>query len=256
MREIKFKICDYLREATIEGNIIKLPSGQLAREEYMQVKKKLEGIGGKWKGGKTYGFIFDVNPEKLLKEIIEGNNINLKKDFQYFATPKKIADKLVYYADIQNHDTILEPSAGQGAIIKAINKYSDIRPDCYELMEQNRIILKENPEVYFKLIGNDFLRSESKEYSKIIANPPFTKNQDIEHIYKMFERLGNGGRLVSIASNHWKQSQNKKETNFRNWLDKHNAEIVEIESGEFKESGTNISCCIIIINKEVVAGSN
>ena len=72
----------------------------------------------------------------------------------------------------------------------------------------------------------------------------------------MFERLGNGGRLVTIASNHWKTSQNKKETNFRNWLDKHNAEIIEIESGEFKESGTNISCCIIIINKEVVAGSN
>lgn len=245
-----FKVCDYLRNAIIEGNIIKLPSGQLAREEYMQVKKKLEGIGGRWKGGKIYGFVFNTNPENLLKEIVNGNNINLKKDFQFFATPEKLANKLVYYADIQNHDTILEPSAGQGAIIKAINKVSVVSPFCYELMEQNRLILSES-NLRYRLLGNDFLKCESGEYSKIIANPPFTKNQDIEHIYKMYERLGCSGRLVTIASNHWKNCQNKKETEFREWLDKINADIIEIESGEFKESGTNISCCIIIINKGV-----
>jgi hypothetical protein len=30
---------------------------------------------------------------------------------QFFATPEKLADELVYLADLKQHDTILEPSA-------------------------------------------------------------------------------------------------------------------------------------------------
>ncbi len=52
-----------------------------------------------------------------------------------------------------------------------------------------------------------------------------------------------------MASNHWKNSSNKKETEFRSWLENVDAEIEEVESGIFKESGTNIATCIISISK-------
>lgn len=87
------------------------------------------------------------------------------------------------------------------------------------------------------------------KYNKIIANPPFNKNQDIDHIKEMYSILVDGGRLVSVSSKHWLTSNNKKETEFRCWLDDVNAEIYEIESGTFKESGTMIETCVIIINK-------
>lgn len=38
---------------------------------------------------------------------------------QDYLTPEKLADELVEIAELEQHDTILEPSAGQGAIIKA-----------------------------------------------------------------------------------------------------------------------------------------
>jgi hypothetical protein len=38
--------------------VVKLPNQQLDRKEYLEVKKKLELIGGKWKGGKIQGFEF------------------------------------------------------------------------------------------------------------------------------------------------------------------------------------------------------
>jgi len=94
-----FNVNEYLKDVIIEGNLVKLPLGQLDRKEYMEVKKKLELIGGKWKGGNTQGFVFEQDPKELLDKVCEGENINLKKEFQFFETPEKIADKLVYYAD-------------------------------------------------------------------------------------------------------------------------------------------------------------
>ena len=232
-----------------ENNIIKLPNTQLDRKTYLDVKKAIELIGGKWKGGKVFGFVFKTNPTNLLKQIANGENRNLKKEFQFFATPKKLAEKLVYLADLKQHDTILEPSSGQGAIIEQINNVSDVIPDCFEIMDTNRMILKES-NLKFNLIDNDFLKSDNKEYTKIIANPPFSKNQDITHVYKMFEKLAPRGRIVTIMSKHWQNSTNKKETQFRKFLENINAEITEINSGEFKESGTTISTVLVIINKK------
>lgn len=245
------KKTDVLKQCTVEGNIIKLPNTQLSRKDYLDVKKSLELIGGKWKGGKTYGFVFSEDPSELLKQIANGENRNLKKEFQFFATPKLLALELVRHARIKISHSILEPSAGQGAIVKAIN---EIIPDkevfCYELMPTNLTILKKINNV--NLLGEDFLNSKETEhiiFDRIIANPPFSKNQDITHVKEMYRRLRAGGRLVTVTSKHWQLSSNKKETSFRNWLKEVNAQIEEIPAGTFKESGTKIAAAIVIIDK-------
>jgi hypothetical protein len=58
-------------------------------------------IGGKWKGGKVFGFVFATDPTELLDQIANGEKRNLKKEFQFFATPEKLADELVYLADLE-----------------------------------------------------------------------------------------------------------------------------------------------------------
>ena len=242
---------EVLQKCTIEGNIIKLPNTQLDRKLYQEVAKSLELIGGKWKGGKVYGFVFQTDPTDLLEEIVNGEKRNLKKEFQFFATPETLANKLVYLANINQNDTILEPSAGQGAIIKAINKVCDIVPDCYELMDVNTIILNKSG-LKFNLIGDDFLKNDGKKYSKIIANPPFTKNQDIDHLKEMYKCLSYGGRLVCITSESWINGSNKKQIEFKNWLEDIKAQVLDIEKGTFKESGTNVGAKIVIINKNEI----
>ena len=86
---------EVLQKCTVEGNVVKLPNVQLDRNEYLEVKKALELIGGKWKGGKVFGFVFATDPTDLLAEIANGEKQNLKKEFQFFATPEKLADELV-----------------------------------------------------------------------------------------------------------------------------------------------------------------
>jgi len=241
---------EVLQNCKVDGTTVKLPSEQLDRKLYQEVAKSLELIGGKWKGGKVMGFVFVSDPTDLLDQIANGEKRNLKKEFQFFATPEKLADELVYLADLKQHDTILEPSAGQGAIIRAMNKVCDVVPNCFELMDVNIIILNKS-ELRFNLIGNDFLKNSGKTYSKIIANPPFTKNQDIDHLKEMYNCLSQGGRLVCITSESWVNGSQKKQVEFKNWLNDVDAEIVDIERGAFKESGTMVGGKIIIINKSL-----
>lgn len=61
-----------LQNAIVEGNVIKLPPVQLERNIYLEVKKSLESIGGKWKSGKVQGFVFEQDPTELLARIARG----------------------------------------------------------------------------------------------------------------------------------------------------------------------------------------
>lgn len=241
---------EVLQRCIIEDKVVKLPDIQLDGKLYLEVKKALELIGGKWKGGKVYGFIFQSDPTDLLSQIASGENRNLKKEFQFFVTPSHLADQLVELAEVNDTQMILEPSAGQGAIIEAIERRLGSGKGnivAIELMDVNCAILNQKG---YHVEQEDFLSTPNQPiYDRIIANPPFSKNRDIDHIRRMYECLKDGGRIVSVASNHWKDSTNKKEVEFRNWLNEIGAEIKNIPSGTFKESGTNISACIIIINK-------
>jgi hypothetical protein len=239
-----------LQNCTVEGTMVKLPKEQLERKLYQDVAKSIELIGGKWKGGKTMGFVFITDPTNLLDQIANGEKRNLKKEFQFFATPEKLADELVYLADLKSYDTVLEPSAGQGAIIKAINKVCEVKPDCYELMDLNTVILNKT-DLNFNLIGQDFLKNKGKTYSKIIANPPFSKNQDIDHLKEMYNCLSRGGKLVCITSESWVNGSQKKQVDFKKWLEKLDAEIIDIEKGSFKESGTAVGGKIVVIEKHL-----
>ena len=216
---------EVLKSCVIVGNIVKLPNEKLDRDLYLEVAKSLNLIGGKWKGGKVAGFVFQEDPTELLAEISSGTKRNLKKEHQFFGTPAPIADYLVELAQIKGTDSVLEPSAGQGAIIEAILRVRNDNSIFYcENMPTNAIILdrkfKDKRDINsLSPLNADFLELESlSAFDKVIANPPFSKNQDIDHIKKMYQVCAYGGRIVTIASKHWKHSVNSKETEFRNWL--------------------------------------
>lgn len=243
-----------LQNCTVDGLVVKLPPEQLDRKVYAEVKQALELIGGKWKGGKTYGFVFKTDPTDLLKQIASGEKRNLKKEYQFFATPAALAERMVDLAQIGESEDlpygdILEPSAGQGAIIKAIHETTElITVHCYEPMEVNKLVLGKMDGV--KWLGNDFLLADPGIlYDRIVANPPFTKNQDIDHILKMYSVLKPGGIMVTLSSPSWQYGSQKKQVEFKKWLKEVNAYLQDIPEGAFKESGTSIRTILIKIVK-------
>lgn len=234
-----------IKQGQLIDNIYYLPNIELDRKEYLKLADHLKFLGGKWNRAKK-GFIFDRDIETI--DELLGDNSKKKKELQFFETPEKLANELVALADIDNYTSVLEPSAGRGRIIEAIHrKYPSLMVNYCEINETNRGYLKILSGAY--KLDNDFLKLKGGLHNRIIANPPFSKNQDIEHIMKMYDHLDNGGIMVSIASTHWQFSNNKKETEFRAFLKYTKAEIIKLEENTFQESGTKVKAVIIRILK-------
>lgn len=245
----KWNVAEILKHCTLENNILKLPQVQFNKKSYADAKKWIEEAGGSWQGGKVQGFIFPFNAERVFSILKDGKRCNLQQEYQFFETPDGVADWLVMLAGgIHEDDTVLEPSAGRGALIKAIHRACpSVMVECYELMPENREFLHSLGNVI--LLGEDFAKDSIGSYSKIIANPPFVNNQDIDHVRLMYERLEEGGTLAAITSPHWKFASEKKCAAFRQWIDEVHGQVFEIGAGEFKESGTSISTMAVVIKK-------
>ena len=246
------EIKDIIKDCTIaDGNVIRLPNIQLERADYMKVKKLFESNGGKWKGGKTQGFIFDADVESILARLQGGDTSNRKKKFQFFETPADIAHKLdVRLGDVEPTDRILEPSAGRGALIKAVFENwpeLELTIDCYELMDENREALAEISGV--RLLGNDFMEAEVGMYDKIIANPPFANNQDVKHVTKMWEHLADGGQMAVIMGCHWQFANDKPSKAFRMFLESIDHDITALPKGTFKSVGTDVESIMLVLWK-------
>lgn len=245
----KWGVEEVLKHCTFKDNIIYLPDVQLNPKSYAEVKKWITEAGGKWTGGKVQGFTFDFDATRVAGILMNGQRCNLQQEFQYFSTPAALAEWLVSLSDVCPDHAVLEPSAGTGAIIKAIHKACpDVIVDVFELMPENRQTLEKMHNV--SLVGEDFTQGVPRVYDRIFANPPFSKNQDVRHVRLMYDALNpDGGEMCVITSRHWVIASEKECMHFREWLQEVGAETHEIPDGVFAESGTNVATMAIVIRR-------
>jgi len=234
--KIKPEVADILANSKVVDNKLFLPEIQLDRKLYLAVNKVLTAIGGKWnRAAKAH--VFKDSPADIIETILlTGEYTDLKKEYQFFETPDFLAKRLVEMAAIKEGETVLEPSAGRGAIAKFIKNCH-----CVELNPENRKFLKENG---FTVVGEDFMDFDV-HYDVIIANPPFTKQQDIDHINRMID-LANR-IVVSVASAAVLFRTNKKTVAFRERIESLGGWIEKLPEKTFAQSGTNVQTCIVYI---------
>jgi type I restriction-modification system DNA methylase subunit len=237
--EITNEVANVLANSRIEGNNLYLPEGQLERKLYVAVNKVLESIKGKW-SRKEKAHIFSDSPLGIVEEILlTGEYIDEKKEYQFFETPIELAKQLVQMANIQEGETVLEPSAGKGRIAGLITGC-----DCIELNPDNQQYLKDNG---FNIIDTDFL-SFWEDYDVIVANPPFSKQQDIAHVKHMIGLAKR--RVVSVMSASVLFRDNKKTVDFRNLIEELGGTIEPLPDNIFAESGTNVKTCVVCVDTE------
>lgn len=240
-----------LKRCTFKDNVLYLPQMQLNKKSYATVKLWVEEAGGKWTGGKVQGFTFDFDATRVASILLKGERCNLAQEFQFFETPAEIADWLVsLVGELDAGMRILEPSAGRGAIVKAIHRVCpEVTVDCYELMPENREFLQTIQNV--RVMGENFEEERAAyQYDIIVANPPFSKNQDIRHLRRMYAWLKPYGVVAAITSTHWTMGQEKACTDFKEWLKKVDAHTYEIGEGQFASSGTKVNTMAIVITKK------
>ena len=235
--QISNEVANVLSNSKMDGNNLYLPEGQLDRKLYVAVNKVLVAIKGKWnRGAKAH--VFNEPPADIVEEILlTGEYVDQKKEYQFFETPDALAKQLIEMADIQDGEAVLEPSAGKGRIARLIEGCY-----CVELNEENRIYLKTN---CFNLVGRDFLEINCN-YDVIVANPPFSKQQDIDHVNKMLDLAKR--RVVSVMSASVTFRDNKKTVDFRERIDSLGGTIELLPEKIFAESGTNVRTCVVVVD--------
>jgi len=255
--KIKDEILNILADCRVEGNVLFLPGEQLDRKTYEAVNKCLENIGGKW-SKKAKGHVFDSDPAPMLDNLVmSGETTDLKKEYQFFPTPREIGDRLCRMAEINEHSRVLEPSAGNGLLVDAIlanNPESvymvELNPDMCQRLRQYVDLSSNSPAV--ALDSGDFLTkglSGQISVNRAVMNPPFSRQQDIDHIMEAYKCLSPGGVLVSICSESPFFRTNRKSLEFTEFLHRCNAEVDTLPEGAFKESGTMVRTRIIKIRK-------
>lgn len=123
-----------------------------------------------------------------------------KKKYNFFETPDTIAEKMAELLDdLGRIAEVLEPSAGRGKLIKAVQNifrfdtqcvcFCEIQPElCAGITDADRI-------------GGDFLTVPAEEiFDAVIMNPPFSKRQDIAHVEHAWKFLKPGGKMVALVS--------------------------------------------------------
>lgn len=254
-KQIETAVLAVLGNAECAGDQLRL-TGKLDRKLYLQTNDVLEAAGGKWdKRAKAHIFAGDA-AEAIESLVLTGQYTkvrDLRAEFGFFETPAALAQSVVVRADIRDGHTVLEPSAGLGAIARAL------RMECPSL----RVLVEFEPgraealAIAFPtwtVICADFLALTPGEglpprFDRIVMNPPFAKRADIHHITKAASLLAPDGRLVAIASASVLFRTDRLAVDFRNLVAAHNGHIEELPPGSFAESGTGVNAVVVTMNR-------
>lgn len=164
---------------------------------------KTEGTGGKdndYRQEKATDF--DRAKAVYFGKQKKNSRTKSQEGHDYFATPEPIGYKMVQWLQSKPGQSLLEPSAGDGAIARWMpdNTYNTV-------VEPSRDL---TPKLMRNVAGAKVVESTFEnfdlhnKFDGIAMNPPFGKGKDrggklaMEHVAKAYKHLKDGGRLIAI----------------------------------------------------------
>ena len=177
------------------GKVVLRLTAQLDRKLYVKVNKILEILGGKWNRS-TKGHIFVTDPRPQMEQVEAGAVESELWDF--FETPADVADRMAELAEIEPRMQVLEPSAGEGRLIRAILKAQPLSALVWYELNEGRVehLLAQDYGYGYRA---DFLDTWRKA-DRIVMNPPWSKGQDRKHLLHAWDCLNEGGILVAAVT--------------------------------------------------------
>ncbi len=178
----------------------------------------------------------------------------LAKNFGFFPTPDIAADIVIENVFLWRNEgddrlRILEPSAGTGQLAKRCAKKGAI-VDCVEVQPVLAINLHQAG-IYNKIFTADFLQLDPGTtglYDRVVMNPPFDRERDIDHVMHALKFLKPGGRLTAVMSASTEFRNTKKSEAFRKLMESMRAEWRDLPAGSFSEVGTNCNTRILKVS--------
>ena len=257
-----------LKDCSITHNTLTPPARKLPAKVYADLKKAMIAAEGKWYG-QVGQFIFPahVNPTAIVGEIMRTGSMTVRKQvYQEFFTPPVLADKMAccineHFATsdpMPTHISVLEPSAGRGALVEAIlgcvgNPWAWNICAC-EKQACNADYIVKDPRV--RVVEGDFLdqvspvypgsKNDGAAYDAIIMNPPFGGKTWLKHIQHALTFLRTNGVLVAVVPS------SAKLPDLTFIQDKSNVHITPVPFADFEDTDVKVSILTIGIPVAVV----
>jgi len=176
-----------------------------------------------------------------LKKAVKVGPIEVVAVSQLFPTPDAIASQMVDAACIDATHTCLEPSAGTGSLLKAIDRKDHGKITAVEINAD----LASRLQVFYPKAAihhKDFLECNGDlgTFDRIVMNPPFENGVDIKHIKHALDMLKPDGILVALCANGPRQN-NELRPLANSW------EVLPPNS--FKDAGTGVNVAMLVIYK-------
>lgn len=194
------------------------------------------------------------------------------KYFGFYPTPEAATERV--YAKLalnrkpgQPELRVLEPSAGTGNLArmaarqlsgwdydaddKRIEYSYKAIVDCVEI--QPHLAMRLEAQGFNRVFCHDFmtLRPETTGlYDRVVANPPFDRERDIDHVMHALEFLKPDGQLVAIMSAGTEFRETRKSIAFRELMGRLNAKWEDLPANSFAEVGTNVNTLIVTVWKD------
>lgn len=228
---------------------------QLDRKLYAQVDKVLQACGAKWsRKHKAHVFTHEDAGERLQMAIDTGEVITAQ-ELGFFPTPTPLACELVQLADVRPGHFVLEPSAGEGAIVEALLTIGVASVDCIERdayrrrqLEASRIMIHDWCVVTVASV-DDFMDFEPEEpYDRIVMNPPFGrvgKGDHIDHVRHAHGMIVPDGVLVSVLPAGVVFRNDRRHREFREWVAERGGTITPLPDDSFVDVGTKVRTCVL-----------
>lgn len=235
-----------LTDGRTDGNRYFLPARTLDRKLYEDVDKVLVALGGKWnRSAKAHVF---TDASRLETALTTGTFAD-PKTLSFFATPPQVVKRLVGIAGVERGHRCLEPSSGEGAIVRELAAVTG--SDNVVAIEADPHRSASTREQVATLTG-DFLSCDPETFApfdRVVMNPPFTTpghpRADIEHVRHAMRFLRPGGVLAAVMSSGVQFRDDRMAREFRDWLDAHDGRIISVPDEAFRESGTLVRTVIV-----------
>lgn len=232
---------------------------RLDRKAYTSVDKVLQALGGKWsKKQQSHVFVGEEPAEERIERVLATGTVTLvRDDLAFFPTPPKLAYRLATAAEVERGDTVLEPSAGMGALVEAAIYLGAAEVRCVERDATMRRALEDKfcaSRAKVLVSGHDDFfdyRGDTRgQIDRVLMNPPFKKvgrGNHIDHVRHAHSLIRPGGRLAAIMPSGVTFREDRQHKEFRDFVKHYGGTITMLPEGSFKESGTGVNTCLVVV---------
>lgn len=178
------------------------------------------------------------------------------RNFGFFPTPAAVAARAFEAAGIGMPQTwsgtyprlnILEPSAGRGDLAKPLTAAGH-KVTCVEI--QAAFAAELGGQGHARTVRGDVFDmtpADLGQFDRIVMNPPFDGQRDIDHVNHAVQFLAPGGVLVAIMSASVEFRENHKAVAFRQRIERMRGRIIDLPDGAFRESGTMVNTVLVTL---------